>query len=336
MQTEFQIIQTNKLSNYQKIKIMKKNVFFLAVLLCVITFFVSCSKQEEFSYQRNNEVPKDKQEMKQLIIALAEYNTNYQKIHGVTRSFRGWFKKLLRVTYADAVGAILGSNFGPWGAIAGGVSASALVYCEEENLPSQFSFAPTRSYLDGNNPLPVLTDGDGNINLGALSNVVLDSNIPACTDSVGFYHNKILLYLNAHNLLHINNNNTDSLTNAICEHAEEISSNGRGTTTNTELLQQLKFSQFKLAYPSMAMLETFDEYVDEYVVLYPELDDYLWFLWEYISTLCDIDPEDNDGTYAEGVLEIIGESQVSNTVKKRLGEAVITGYASSRLWNFED
>lgn len=312
---------------------MKKNVFFLAVLLCVITFFVSCSKQEDFSHQCNTEVPKDKQEMKQLIIALTEYNANYQNTHGVTRSFGGWFKKLLRVTYADAVGAILGCNFGPWGAIAGGVSASALVYCAEENLSSQYSFAPTRSIIHENLD-PILMDGD--MNLDALSNVVLVSNLPDCTDSVGFYHNKILLYLNTINFLHINNNNTDSLTNAICEQAEEISSNGRGTTTNTELLQQLKFSQFKLAYPSMAMLETFDEYVDEYVALYPELDDDLWFIWEYIGTLCDIDPEDNDGSYAEGVLEIIGESHVSNTVKKRLGEAVITGYASSRLWNFED
>lgn len=313
---------------------MKKNVFHLAVLLCIVSFFVSCSKREEYSLQRNNEVTINKQEMKQLNIALAEYNTKYQKTHGVTRSFGGWFKKLLRVTYADAVGAILGSNFGPWGAIAGGVSASAIVFCEENNLPSQFSLVPTRSYIDGDNPIPYITDDD--VNLNALSNVVLVSNIPTCTDSFGFYHNKILLYLKTHNLLHINNNNTDNLTNIICEHAEEISSNGRGTTTNNELYQQLKFSQFKLLYPSMAMLDTFAEYVDEYVVLYPELDECLWFLGDYISTLCDIEQEENDRTYAEGVLEIIVESQVSNTIKKRLGEAVITGYASSRLWNFED
>lgn len=313
---------------------MKRNVFYLAVCMLAVSFFVSCSKQEDCSYQSNNEVSKDKQEMKQLINALEVYNAEYQKSRGLTRSFGGWFKKLLRVTYADAVGAVLGSNFGPWGAVAGGVSASALVYCEEENMPSQFSFAPRRTYLEGYNPLPVLTDD--NMNLGALIDVVLVSNIPACTDSVGFYHNKILMYLSNHNLLHINNNNTDSLTNAICEQAEEISENGKGTTTNSQLLQQLKFSQFKSAYPSMAMLETFDEFVDEYVVLYPEIEDYLWFVWEYISILCDIEPEDNDGTYAEGVLEIISESQVSNTVKKCLGEAVITGYASSRLWNFDD
>ena len=153
---------------------MKKNVFLLAILFCVISFFVSCSKQEDLSHQRNNEVPKDKQEMKQLIRALTEYNANYQDAHGVTRSFGGWFKKLLRVTYADAVGAVLGCNFGPWGAIAGGVSASALVYCAEESMSSQLSFAPTRSYIHENLD-PIIMDGD--MNLDALSDVVLVSNL---------------------------------------------------------------------------------------------------------------------------------------------------------------
>jgi len=317
---------------------MKKNVFHLAVFMCVVLFFVSCAKQEDYSDQSYSDqcskffpVPSERQEMKQLIKTLKEHNENYRATPVGTRSFGGWFRKILRITCADAVGAICGAYFGPWGAIAGGVTASAYAYSAEKDLT--LPNALTRNYIGGIDTNPVLADED--MRFGALANVVLISNIPMCTDSVGFYHNKILLYLNTHNMLHVCAN-TDSLTNAICEQAEEISDNGRGTTTNNQLLQQLCFSQFKMEYPYMAMAETFEDFIGEYVLLYPELEDDLWFIYEYILTLCNIDPEENDGSYAEEVLELINDSQVSNDIKKRLGDAVITGYASSKLWNFDN
>lgn len=74
---------SNNIVKLLKIKVMKKNVFYLAVYLIVISFFVSCNNQEDISHQSKNEIQKEKQEMKQLIIALEKYNINYQESHGV-------------------------------------------------------------------------------------------------------------------------------------------------------------------------------------------------------------------------------------------------------------
>lgn len=69
--------------------------------------------------------------------------------------------------------------------------------------------------------------------------------------------------------------------------------------------------------------------------MYSEYTYELDFMESYIEALCLLDQAGNNGTYATGVLSIINNSNVDDSTKKRLGEAVITGNASAKLWNYE-
>lgn len=77
-----------------------------------------------------------------------------------------------------------------------------------------------------------------------------------------------------------------------------------------------------------------ETFVADMIELYPEYEYELDFISDYISSLCSIPQSENDGSYATGVLHLISMSGVSVDMKKRLGNAVIAGNASARLWNF--
>lgn len=298
--------------------IMKKNVFYLVVLMIVASISVSCTVQDDCSLQSHSSETKENQEMEQLVLALENYNANYLENNIETRGIASWLRRLVRVTFADAVGALCGATYGPYGAVAGGVFSSVCAYCLDANAEAEHRRANI----------------ERGVKMNALTDVVFESNIPMCTDSVGFFHNKIIMNLYSNGMLYMDKDN-ESLINEICYQADSLTLNENRPVSNEDFMKGLNLYRFIEAYPEMSSLETFEDYVKAYVNLYPGYEDELEILHDYISTLCGISPEQNTGLYITGALDIINKSQVNNTIKKRLGEAFITGYASSKLWNFE-
>ena len=322
---------------------MKKGVIYTLFTGLLLTFMFSCSKQE--SVQPT--VCDEKQEMAELRVALDNYNTSFfqhkspfsLRIGMPTRSSRSFWSKFKKVLRADAYGALCGLLFGGWGAVGNAALSSALACFEIEEMSL---FHPT---ISGGGVSP---NGGSEIEHGdddpshytqmfclmnyALENTVFVSQIPECVDSVGYYHNKILWQINSDSLLDISENGLDTMITAISEQAEELDGNGRNGTTISQLLQGVNFYQLKHAYENPINILSNDS---SYNTIFPEYEDEFDFIDDVVDALGEIAPEDNDGTYISGVLSLIRNSHLSADTKKRLGAAVITGNASSLLWNFE-
>ena len=318
--------------------------FFAGLLL---TFMFSCNKQESTQPTINNE----KQEMAALMVALDNYNATYfqDKVPASlrsnipTRGSRSIWNKFIKVLRADAYGALCGLLFGGWGAVGNAALSSALACIELDAI----DLDPIHPMISGGglspNGDPVISHEDDLIDMQitpihlnyALENTVFVSQIPDCVDSVGFYHNKILWQINIDSLMDISENGIDTMISAICIQAEELTNNGRNGTTIAQLLQGVNFYQLKNAYENPINSLCDDSLRAAYITLFPEYEDEFDFIDNVVEALGEIDPEDNDGTYITGVLTLIRNSNLSTATKKRLGAAVITGNASSLLWNID-
>lgn len=312
---------------------MKKSILFYLALIVMFSTLFSCSRQDDdlsngIKVENQDEVAKA-----DLMQALEAYNAHFQNNAVPTRSFSSWFKRLYRVVYVDAIGAIFGSSFGPWGALAGAAFSSGLVYCSDANYVQPL-LPLTR---DGG---PIIEDDDleelnplTEMNPYALDYVVLTNSSGMFVDSVGYNHNYMLRNLAENNKLTSSELGLFQMFNLCCNKADSLT-NGKGDATNLDLMFSMNYNQLKTLCENSAYHDSFDDFVLEFINLYPDYAYELFFLKSYVNTLCDIEQDENDGTYAQGVLSIITNSYVSNDIKKRLGDAVITGNASARLWKF--
>lgn len=320
---------------------MKKVFISLTLLVCILS---SCNKQEETLVTHPEESITEKAAMNELMLNLKEYNTSFliEHSHNQTRGLWGWLKRLARTVYADAAGGLLGASCGPWGAVCGATISSAIVFMADKIGDGSAVHPPLKPIITrgddfgefGGNP----TGTDENyMNINALNYTVLSSNSGLWADSVGYYHNSILMHLNEDQMLDNNNSFFLNLTiNRICQQADGMSANGRGSTTNSQLLSSISYSQLKTLLEDNTYSDSFDDFVNEIIALYPEHESELEFLKDYIEALCEIEQSQNNGTYAQGVLNLVHNSNISNTAKQRLGNAIIAGNASARLWNFDN
>ncbi|MBQ7513229.1 MAG: hypothetical protein IJS95_02425 [Prevotella sp.] len=320
-----------------------KKLFIYSFFTCLLlTFMFSCSKQESVQ----TTVSDEKQEMAALMVALDNYNTAYFqnkalfKRGGRTRSFWDWWReRRKKVLNADAKGALIGLlTGGGWGAICGAVTNSALACINTRDItPIEMGnqiFSPNGVGISHDDDLIDMQLQHPEMNY-ALENTVFESDITDCIDSAGYYHNKILWQLNQDSLISFTNSGMATIIDSICVKAEELENNDRNGMLVSELLQIIRYNQLDSAYRIPSIVMSDDSLQAIYITLFPEYQSEFEFIDNYISGLNEIDPKDNDGSYADGVLSIIRHSNVSDAVKRRLGTAVITGNASSLLWNFE-
>ncbi len=281
----------------------------------MVSLCISCdtNETEKCSYTPNDNA------VLELYEEFEAYNATFHNETNATRGF-GWLKRLWRTVYADAVGGIIGANFGPWGAVAGATLFSAIVCCADNQMAIS-------DYPMQNTGYNMYADG--------LNSTVIYTPASIYTDSVGYYHNKILMHLNSHNLLSTSSKTKFiSMINTICSEADNMYYNGRENTTNTTLIRYLDYLQFKNLCENPIYATSFETFAAAVANLYADYEVEMNFLATYVNVLCNIEQSQNDGSYAEGVLDIINNSNVDNDMKKRLGDAVITGNASARLWIF--
>ena len=310
---------------------MKKAILVCLAVFAMFAMFSSCSKLDDNQYEGVMVENQEDLAKADLMQELEAYNATFQSNAIQTRSIFSWFKRFCRVVYADAVGGVAGSLYGPWGTLAGAALTSGMVYCSDAPyaLPSL-----TRT---GD---PELEDDDleeflaiDEMNPYALDYVVLSNSNGMFSDSVGYDHNYILWNLAENNILTISELGIYQMAYSCCNKADSLT-NGRGDAINIDLLSSMNFNQLLALCQNVAYHDSFDDFVDAFISLYPSYAYELNFIKSYINTLCNIEQDENDGTYAQGVLSIVNNSNVSNDIKKRLGDAVITGNASARLWKF--
>ncbi len=68
---------------------------------------------------------------------------------------------------------------------------------------------------------------------------------------------------------------------------------------------------------------------------YPNLSSKLSVVREFMLGLANMDINENDGNYAQKVIELINNSNLDENSKKELRAAIIVGNASYQLWTVE-
>ena len=260
---------------------MKKIFLSVAVITALVLGLQSCSKEEksvvEMDDNSKSEMIKLADQLQSLNEStLAEYG---QSIDFVTRGFdfnvetgpdfykpeaakMKWWKRLLCVITADAVGGACGTAFGgPVGGVALGVGASASMWIA------------TRSVIRNDNNFKVaMSTMQNNMN-----------NYMSEYDRIGDCHNIIMTKLENNSSRFINpdgSENTDALISLILQYTREAGYNTSSLSTFTLKRELNKISSARLTDENA----TFEEQIANYVKFYPEKKESLTILKSYINT----------------------------------------------------
>lgn len=78
-----------------------------------------------------------------------------------------------------------------------------------------------------------------------------------------------------------------------------------------------------------------DVYLDNLKKTYPNLRSKFSVVREFMSGLSNMDIDENDGNYAQKIIDLINNSNLDEDSKKELRNAIIIGNASYQLWTVE-
>lgn len=248
--------------------------------------------------------------------------------------FKNFFKKFVAIVVSDAVGGLFGFTYGNGlGAAIGAVMASSAaaltpvedisLFTRSDNLEQTYKFIPMNSCelsLDSS-LLPALQDGQAD----------------RCSkeDSIGFYHNMILLKLAELN--EDGYSNFNDLKQAIAKEGTKIYN-----ISENVILDNLNQNDriYKAIFSKMNDTTTENVSLDDifsfYIGLFPERSDELSLLKTFFNGLGKKEEIPNKGEYLNKVLKIIEESSMSSDTKRDLRNSVIVANASYQLWNVQE
>lgn len=321
----------------------------LTNLVFVLALCASCSSVDpEFGQAGNGEktmVANQNIEMLQLQSQVDSLNREmFPEMNGHTRGLFSFFKKVFSVIVSDAVGGLFGSLYaGPCGSAAGAVMMSATAaFVSADNIDIKVAGGHGINANSGNTNddlynktftkvnLPNVSLGNSVVPKPSKSSVIADH-----LDSIGYYHNKVLLELN--NMVRDTNIKIDTLVQVVAD----VTSKNYNAPKNgiVESLNKHK-DMFEYVVVANSVLPedaaSLHEVINGWKELYPEQSDKLGILETFFEGISNIDAEDNDGEYFNRVLDIISSSSLDNETKRNLRNAIIVGNASYQLWNTED
>lgn len=300
----------------------------LLFVICLFTLF-SCNSEENACETSLSQEPSE--------MALSPEFANVQREMLVlnsdvaianpsqTRGLFGWFRRILGVTVADAVGGIVCSWFGPAGAAAGATATSGLVaaFLGEPEITIS-----TRSGGDDELFLPMNPEDKS---LDNLVPEVVGEELLSVDDSIGYFHNRILLDIKNENA-GVKLSREDLLT---CIAQKTSTFYGvdekdikRDMDANKDVFDFVTQSEYKSLDN-----ESIHDIVAAWIARYPSKREELTLLETFFSGLSNIDVDENDGNYLMKVLELVDQSELSEETKKNLHNAFIVGNASYQLWN---
>jgi len=315
----------------------------LTLFLCVCTvMFCSCSSEDfaETNTKEDNiisqvdvsELSSIQQQIDSLNQEMFTSTTNYQ-----TRGLGKFFKKFLAVVVCDAVGGLFGNLcFGPCGAAAGAIAASGFAaIVPVENI----SFSRTRAVPNSNlSSLRLMPMNSETLALTPSLVPVQGTSTSGLTtkeDSIGYYHNKVLLELNKS--LSSEELTINSLVNQVaettCENYGEPKEHVLGElNSNIGFYEDIMSKQYAVS----DQFNSLHDVIQQWSVQYPNHSAKLSLLETFFEGISNLEVEENDGEYMEKVLLIIKNSSLDEELKQDLRNAFIVGNASYQLWNTEE
>jgi len=309
---------------------MKKVLFSIMVIVGLATQ-VSCTNESEDVRFSNSEtlveeagMSAEDVELIKLQNEIADLNARTFPEVPYTRG-RGWWK-WMRVFISDAVGGLFGNFFG--GPIGAGVGAAA---CSAYAATNEVAISPE---LDNSYKISM------NSSETALNNVVpepikMANGVERITrsDSIGYFHNKVLLEANKGDML-LQSRNARLLTEKICIAAKKTLFVDKEDVSIDEIMGNAQFSKFVEAKSTyLSANQSIDNYCEELGKLYPEQKLQINVIGSFIDGVSRISVDENDGSYAEKVLNLVDNANLSDDVKKQLRNGIIVGNASYQLWN---
>lgn len=311
---------------------MKKVILFAGLALASMAF-VSCSNDETVNERMQQPIQEFSihddgiEDVKLKISALNNQQFNQEQ---KTRGLFSVLKKFFCVVISDAVGGIVGTAICPGaGTVAGAVSASA--YIASKNVDNLHIGLATRV-----NDYASLKMNNDSL---ALNNVVIANDDTELTfaDSIGYYHNAILKEMNEEGALPVNDESNEIFENVLSE-ASKITGYQITSQDANELIKANEdFKKFvNSGIAELSMEDDFETYCNELCTVYPEKADEIYVLKEFFKGLSNIDITEDDTDYIQKVLKIIEDSDLEESMKQNLKNAVLIGNASYRLWNVED
>ena len=321
-----------------KVNIMKHFIFFLlGVVLCC-----SCSSTDSIDEVSVNqkELSLNISEEEQLAFVNSQIDSLNQSMYPQVVQTRGlgkFFKRFIAVVVCDAVGGLFGNScLGPCGAAAGAIAASGLAAIVPiENISFQRTRAISNSDVSTLRLMPMnsetlaLTPSLVPIQGSSMSGMATKE------DSIGYYHNKVILELNKTvkpEDLTINSI-VDKVAETTCaNYGESKDQVLRQLNSNIDFFEDIMDKQ----YPISGQFNSLHDVIQQWTVQYPSHSAKLLLLETFFEGVSNLKVEENEGEYLEKVLLIIKNSSLDEDLKQDLRNAFIVGNASYQLWNVEE
>lgn len=307
---------------------MKKSFIVLTlVVIALVGVVSSCSQTDvpEMEECVENIKPADKNYV-QLRNQIMELNK--ENIVASRGSFRDFLKRLVCVVRADAAGGLVGAIIGPISGVVGATACSAAAAV----LPLEaMEVSPQQSRCAAGDEVAYVRVNKPN---EALKNTVCQiGSSPSFADSVGYYHNRILLEYYNHNTTP--SEDIDSMIEGIYAEAANIFNVSLQTlyydTCTAACLDPFFSSKLYQQDEDVSM----SDYCSRLKTYYPEYSsdiDVYEQIMEGILNIEDID----ESNYVDKVIAYIQASNISQFHKESLINATLIGNASAKLWKIED
>lgn len=308
---------------------MKKKVLVVAIVTGMLSI-TSCS-QDENLIQTEHQTVNQIENYAVLNQQLTDLNA---ETFGTTRGWLGkFFKKVCAVIVCDAVGGLCGSlHGGVIGGIAGAtVCSAAAVICPVDQITL---------FAKGGNLTRAASIDSEVVQLPiqsrevALNGVVIRTKEePTLADSVGYYHNLIVLNSDEHKTL------TSRDVHVLAKDIY-IESAKTFKVPEDELLSALDDSPEMNTYLNEKLYsqkedETLNEYCVRLKKFYPDLSKDIDVFETIMTGITNLEGVE-ECEYVENVIEIINRSSISEIDKERLRNAAVIGFASSKLWDIKE
>lgn len=334
-----------------------KKLFFISAVISLL-FLASCSNEEPaklpVEYENNIETT-NSESFKTFMLSVDSLNNSYT---GVTT--RGLWGNL-GVSLADAAGRVGGRVLGKWlGASVGAAMANPAIACigylGGQHLGGVVGYAVASAAADllfcnaGHPSIPkgnMQLIADYNIRPSeviAQSTITRSSNIDMRCDSIGFYHNHVMMRVNQNKDQFISNGKVDMdrLYDAIIYYFIEVGVYSEPLAINNTIKKGIKQLAFDLAHISLSSIENSyseallmdiqcDYLYQHCLIPAEELDIYKEFTLS-IASKCRQLSQEQIHSYASYLNTIIVNSNLPQDVKEEVAVSAMTTVNSALCW----
>lgn len=316
-----------------------KKIFIILAVLSVSIAFHSCSNDDDVMTTRTVQEENTGADIDPAYASLLDeldslnarmvFNDDKVYTNNETRTLLGkWIRKLFHIAKADVVGALFGTKVNPGvGTAIGAVTGSVIAAFTYDDSKYVFVAEPqtaNRTKFNVNErAMPTVT--------GAWSGYLQ----PTRLDSMGYYHNAVIVEMNKVGFPNENFTNTYKMV-------EDV------TVAATEKLNyaspQLSIREMELINRNMMMLQNvfeatlaadFDEtvYNEKMAETFPEYTKYFSVVNRFLTGLTALETVTEQNAYIKSFAARIQNSALTVEDKQVLGAALSVGVGSYALWN---